>query len=113
MSPSKLSEIRTAEYRSESSARFAYHAVVSTYVWPSSRPIMGSDSPSAGALADDLPGIVEVAHRLAPKFARDHEGVAVHARDRLQYGRRLRRSEIVRGPVFVSGTRSSFALRST
>ena len=44
-----LAEIGTAESRSESSARWAYRTVVSTCVCPSSRPIIGSDSPSASA----------------------------------------------------------------
>ena len=44
-----------------------------------------------GALADDLPRVVQVPHRLALDLARDHERVAIHARDRRQHACRLRR----------------------
>ena len=45
-----LSATRAADSFTESSARCAYCAVVSTCVCPSSRPIIVSDSPSASAL---------------------------------------------------------------
>ena len=45
-----LSATLAVEARTESRARCAYRAVVCTWVWPNSLPIIGKPSPSASAL---------------------------------------------------------------
>ena len=46
-----LSAMRSAASRTDSRDRWAYRAVVSTWAWPSSFPIMGRLSPSARVAA--------------------------------------------------------------